>query len=71
MVDTCIFLEIHIATSEKFLQLIKNFFVFLDKFEIKSRFNFCSSLDLLSGIRIFHINCETSFSINKTNDIIW
>lgn len=71
MVGASIFLEIHIAATEEFFEFIENFFVFLDKLEKKSWLNFCSSLDLLFGIRIFHIDCEASLSINKTDDIIW
>lgn len=70
MVWARVFLKIDISASKKFFQVIKNFLVFLDELEKKSRLNFVSSLDLLFGAWVFHIDCETPFSIDKTNDII-
>lgn len=71
MIGTGIFLKIHVTAPKVFFQCLEDFFVSLDQLQKKPWFYFCSSLDLFIRIRILHINCEASFSVNKTNDIIW
>ena len=70
MIGACVFLKVHRTAPKKFFEFIENFFIFLDEFQKKSWFNFCSALDLLFRIRIFYINCKTSLSVGKTNNII-
>lgn len=66
-----IFLEIHAAAPEEFLQSIEDVLIAFDKLDIELWLNNCSPYRFLFFIDISNVDSEASFAIHEAHNVVW